>query len=325
MPAAKRGSMPALTRVKWSRFRIMNDFWGQPMKRYYQLETLASATEASLTWRNSFVFRSVREVLGANEIISLHFELFQEGRYQLIFRLTATDSRGKKAVFAYVAAKNHEECSEVAMTEHRNLRTLYERMPKFVTQPYWGGTLLLPDRYRREGQDRHVYAYLTAWQNGYDELGVARSLQFIVNVENKHLFSLAETEELKGQMLEIVASSYDDKSRTAMTLPQVASGDFIVNRHGGIRLKLIACRKLQQKISRAKLLSQVLTESFDWGGRTFKLSPEEPATVMAALTRVWGAESAKACVRAYLDAAAARKLPGKRPGYLADLRVLCDN
>lgn len=312
-----------MTRVKWSGFKEMKDFWGQTMKRFYQLETLANATEASLTWRNSFVFRSVHEALGPQEIISMQFELFQEGRYQLIFRLRAVNSNGKTAQLAYVAAKNHEECTDVAKTEHFNLRTLAARMPKHVVQPYWGGTVVLPDRHKRKEQDRHVYAYLTGWLNGYEELGVTRSLQFYVNGLKKHTFTLAETEQLKGQVLEIVASSHDEQSRTAMALPQVASGDFVVRRDGGLALKLIACRKMQKNISRQKLLSQVLTQSWDWGGRTFKLAPEDPTTVLAALTRAWGEDIAKTAIRAYLDGVAAGRLPGKRPGYLSDLRALC--
>ena len=108
-PAAKPSAAPtgariapvkpvSLTRVKWSGFRVMMDFWGQPMKRYYQLETLANATEASLQWKNSFVYRSVHEVLGAGDISSLQFELFQEGRYQLIFKLRAGSTKGKSCL-----------------------------------------------------------------------------------------------------------------------------------------------------------------------------------------------------------------------------------
>lgn len=332
VPARAAGTRPSaarplsLTRVKWAGFREMQDFWGQTMKRYYQLETLANATEASLSWRNSFVFASVHEALGPADISSLHFELFQEGRYQLIFRLRAVNVLGKSANFAFVAAKNHEECSDVARSEHFNLRTLYERMPQHMVRPYRGGTVVLPDRYRRKELDRHVYAYVTGWLNGYDEMGVTRSLQFYVNVEKKHTFTLGETELIKGQSLEIVASSYEETSRSAMALPQIASGDYVVSRQGAEpRIKLIACRRLQKNVTRHKLLSQVLTEGFEWGGRTFKLAPEEPATVLAALTRAWGEETAKKCIKSYLEGVAARRLPGKRAGYLEELRALCDN
>jgi len=126
-------------------------------------------------------------------------------------------------------------------------------------------------------------------------------------------------------MLEIIASTHDERTRTAMVLPQIASGDFVVNREGPLKLRLIACRKIQTKVSREKLLSQVLTESWDWDGRTFKLAPEDPSTVLEALTRVWGGPEAKACILRYLASVAAKRLPGKRPGYLADLRALCDN
>jgi len=329
-PAAATGATTpklayTIPKVSWSGLREMYDFWGNQMKRYFQLETLARSVEHSLIQRRPFILESIHEVLGPTPLTSLHVELFQEGRYQLIFRMTATNQKRKTASFGLVVAKNHEECSEVAKEEHMNLRTLHARAPRFVVQPYRGGTFYLPDRHKRAGHERYVYAYVTGWLPGYEELGVARSLQFIVNIEKRHTFSLAETEELKGIMLEIIASTYDAKSRTCMTMPQIASGDFVVSRAGGVlKLKLIACRQIQHRMSHERLLSQVLTMSWDWGGRQFKLSPQSPETVVDALTRVWGADYARKVVLDYLDSVAKGKLAGKKPEYLVALRAACD-
>ena len=46
------------------------------------------------------------------------------------------------------------------------------------------------------------------------------------------------------------------------------------------------------------------------------------ASTAAALTRAWDADTAKLCIRSYLDGVAAGRFPGKRPGYLADLLLV---
>lgn len=306
--------------IEWSGFRPMYDFWGNELKRFYKLETLANATEIALREKDRFICAGIQSVLGPAEVTSLAFDLFQEGRYQFIFRLRAANARVRRGNFGFVVAKNEKECSAVAQAEHRHLRTLFQRAPQHVVKPFLGGTIYLPDRHHRPKFGRDIYAYLTEWLGNYDELGVDRNLQFFANVPKRHTFTIAETELLKGQMAEIIFRTYDPKSRVGMALPEIASGDFVV-RHGpkaAPRLKLIACRRLINRLSPSALLDKLLDASWDWGGRRLYLAPAEPQTLWDALTRAVGPNTAREWVGRYVEAVTAGKYPARNTDYLEE-------
>lgn len=311
-------------RVGWGKFRPMYDYWGNEIKRFYKLETLAGATELYMRSWDRFILPSVKDVLGHAPVTRLHFELFQEGRFQLIFRLEAVNANRRRATFAFVVAKNHEECSKIAHAEHRHLALLHERAPGLVVRPFRGGAIFLPDRHRRPDVRREVYAYLTQWLEGYDELGIHKNLQFIVNVKPHHLFSAGETDRLKGMMVEIIARTYDPADRTCMAMPEIASGDFVVRRaaRGQLFLRLIACRRIQTRMGPAKIIDQMLDAGWDWGGAKLRLMPTDPAVFFEALVRARGAEEAAAWCRDYARAVQARRMPARRPGFLEALEDL---
>lgn len=305
-------------KVRWSGFRPFHDYWGNELKRYFQLETLAGATEWMLRAKDRFLLPSIRTVLGTAPVASLSFELFQEGRHQLIFTLYAANVRRKRAAFAYVVAKNAEELSAVARAEHRILETLYPRAPQFVVRPFRGGPVFLPDRHGR-GR-RELYAYLTEWLGAYHELGINRDLQFFLNAIKPHTLSRAQTEYLKGVIIEIMARTYSEKDRNAMAPPEIASGDFVVTHpdRGPQRVKLIACRALI-RTTPAKYLQLMLASSWDWGGKTFRLCPEAPGTLYEALTRSLGAEQARAWVAEHATLVRRGAAPDVLPEYRAEL------
>ena len=301
-----------LLRVTWSGFRPMYDFWGQEIKRFYKLETLARATEWMLqTHRDRFLLQGVQEALGDAPVISLAFELFQEGKFQLIFRVRAANAKRKMRQFAFVVAKGDDDMSAVAEMEHKNLKLLHGRAPNRVVKPFRGGWIYMPDRYRREEKGRQVYAYLTQWLSGYHELGVGQNLQFIINLERRHTFTVAQTEGLKGRMIEVIARTYSPAKRDCMGMPQVASGDFVVTRAGREipKIKLIACRSLQRKVTPARLIDHVAAASWDWGDREFALMPADPAMLLEGLAAAVGMEEARGWLRQYVKSVSAGRLP----------------
>ena len=307
--AAARSRSTATTspgpRFQWSGFRPLFDYWGREIKRFYQLETLSSATEWMLRKnKDRFLIRSIQDVLGPAPVVSLSFELFQEGKYQLIFRLRAANAKRKEASFAFVVAKAHGDYSETASKEHGNLCALHERMPLFVVKPFRGGLIFLPDRRQRADHGREVYAYLTQWLGGFHELGVARNLQFFINTPKPHLFSAAQTEALKARMAEIIVRSYDPGKQTCMDMPQIASGDFVVTKpaQGTPKLKLIACRRMLQHVSPAKLIHRIAEAHWDWGGLEVRLAPADPDAFFASLANARGAEEARAWFTQYIAA-----------------------
>ncbi len=302
----------------------MYDFWGHELKRYYQLETLANATQKLLHEKDRFILPSIQSVMGPTEITALAFELFQEGRYQLIFRLNAMNARKKRASFGFVAAKNAEEASAVARNEHRILRDLHLRAPQSIVQPFKGGAIYLPDRYRRPSHGREIYAYLTQWLHGYDELGINKNLQCIANIPRTHTFTLAETETIKGHIVEILFRTYDPKSRTAMALPEIASGDFVINwsKKEALKLKLIACRSMAAKTDPARILEQLLRTSWDWNGRRFYLFPAEPETLFTTMIQTLGPDQAKHAVKHCLESVRKKDRPSYLNEYLEALGQL---
>jgi len=298
-------------RVRWKGFRPLYDFWGHEIKRFYKLETLASAVEWSLQTRDRFILPSVQDLLGPGAVTTLSFELFQEGKFQLIFRLKAGNARRKEGFLAFVVAKRTGDFSVVAAAEHRNLEMLNARARGHVVRPFRGGNLFLPDRHRRAEHGREVYAYLTQWLNGYHELGVAENLHFIMNIVPRHTFSLAQTDALKGNMIEIIARSYDPRKGECMEMPQIASGDFVVTPPGksGPRLKLIACRRFLKHVTPAKLIHKLASASWPWGDRTLYLMPEDPDIFFESILAAAGEESARAWLTQYADAVSAHRMP----------------
>jgi hypothetical protein len=279
----------------------MLDFWGNELKRYYTLETLENATNAMLTQHDRFVASSVRDVAGGSPLVSLTFELFQEGAWQLIYRLRVVNGSRKEAVFAFVVAKNHQECTRVAEAEHANLRVLYARAPQFVVRPFGGGQILLPPGKQKPGERRPIYAYLTQWLGTYHELGVEKDLSFYINVMKPHRLTKVQTEELKSRIVETVLRSYDPAKRECMEMPQIASGDFVVTKpnQGPLKIKLIACRRMLHGVSPSKLIHTIVSTKWDWAEKEFRIVPEVPEAFFEALVRARGMEDARSYLKSY--------------------------
>jgi|GEM_PF-741336 len=279
-------------KVLWSGFRPLFDYWGNELKRFYQFDTLVNSFNTYLCGKDKFIIPSIQKVLGNAPITSLKIHLFQEGKYQFIFHLKAENQKLKQAHFALVVAKDGDEFSKVAKSEHQYLLVLNKKCPELVVKPYSGDYLFFPDRHNRKEFHRKIYAYLTQWLNGFDELGVNKNLQFFVNVSNPHTFSIEETNWIKTKIIETIIHLYDDKKRVSIALPEIASGDFVIKRSpsGQHRIKLIACRKIIKPISPPELISKIMTTSWRWGNNKFSLMPDEPADFLNAFYNVLGEE-----------------------------------
>lgn len=310
--------------VRFRELRPMADYWGQELKRYYKLETLASAVEWCIRRQDRFIMPTVQRVLGSAPVTSLTFTLFQEGRFQLIFRLRAINAKKKSAEFGFVVAKRDGETSATAGAEHRHLEYLHARAPEWVVKPHLGGHVFLPDRHRR-GEGREIYAYLTQWLAAYHELGVDKNHQFFINVHPHHLLTRAQTEALKVQIVAIVAKTYDPEKRVAMEIPEIASGDIVVtrpNRSGRQSAKLIACRRLISNVRPARLIHLIATAGGMWGDARFFLAPADPQDFFNGLALGAGAESARAWMRDYANEIARKRFPQQRHLPLDDVRAL---
>jgi hypothetical protein len=291
------------TQIKWKNLGPMYDFWGKEFKRYYQLETMANAVEGLFKERarDSFLAPSIKSALGPAKITRCEIELFQEGYYQLIFRMKVQNSQKRKGTFALVVAKDNKGLSETAKREHHTLNQLYERAPQCFVRTLKGGTLFLPDRHRRKENDRFIYAYVTEWQHGYHELGIQKNGQFFVNIPKPVRMNNAQTQQLKRRMVEMVIRSYDPVKRNCMAIPQIASGDFVVTLPGkqNPRLKLIACRELTPRVSPSKLIHSLLSAEWEWSGEQVRLAPDSYEDWEQALNNALGKNRAKDWMAVY--------------------------
>lgn len=279
-------------KILWSGFRPMFDYWGNELKRFYKFDTLVSSVASYLEGKDKFIKNTIHSIMGPAQITSLKFHLFQEGKYQFIFRLTAENKKLKQANFAFVIAKDGEELTRTARREHSILKKLNSRCPEFVVKPFGGDYLFFPDRYGRKEFHRNIYAYLTEWLSGYEELGVNKDLQFYTNVLKPHTFSIKETNDIKIKIIEIILRLYDEENQESIVLPEIASGDFMIKRSPSKnhKLKMIACRNTIKRISLEKLISLFLTTSWMWGNKEFTLLPDNPQEIVKVLVKVFGKE-----------------------------------
>ncbi len=306
-----------LIRTQWKSLRPMFDFWGVEMKRHYSLETLSNAVDRLVRTSDRFIVRSVQMVLGPPPVTSLTFELFQEGKYQIVFRLRATNAKGNQASFGFIVAKNATDFTEVSRLEHGNMNRIHGRSPKYVVEPLLGGMIFLPDRHRRETHHREVYAYLTRWLGGFHELGIAKNLQYYLNVAPPQYLTLAQTQDAKRACVEIIASTYSMKDRNGTAMPQIASGDFVIARpsNGPLKLRLIACRKLLDKVPPARYLHEIIKTKWAWGDKTARLAPDDPREFAAAIRAARGNEEGTAWLAEYVSAVESKKMPDA--GYMS--------
>jgi len=298
-------------KIRWTGFRTLHDYWGQAIPRYYNLDTLANAVEWTIKRKDPFIGPSVREVLGTPAVSQYTFDLFQESKYQVTFRMKASNEKRKEAMFAFVAAKQEGAVSKAARAEHTNLVTLHERAPKHVVQPFRGGVVFLPRHRGKAKEGRQIYAFVRQWLGQYHELGVNKNLQFFINIQHPQAFSREQTEGIKGRIIDVIARTYDPKSGDCMEIPQVTSGDFMVMKakQGVPRIKLIACRRMVKRMTPAKILNRIAQNNWKWGREMFSLLPEQPGTVFTGLEAALGKELARVWITDYCRAVEGKTFP----------------
>ncbi len=290
----------SLPDIRWTGLHEFADGGGEAFQRYYKLETLGSAIEYMFKQGNDrFILPAVQQKLGPATVSSLQFSLIQENRHRLVFRLRAGNTRKKLATFAMVAAKKNLNDSTLIADEHAILRTLFTRCSKHIIQPFRGGTVYLPDRYRRADKGREIYLYLTQWLTGYQPLGVNNNAQCIVNAEAKHTFSNIHTENIKAKIIEIILCTYDEKKQNLMALPDIIGGDFYVKHvpKGMPLVKLSASRKLFEQAKPGQILSSLLNASWVCGEQHFQLAPESPELFWTSVQKALGKEMAPVWIR----------------------------
>lgn len=247
-----------------------HNFWGEPFRWPFGPGAVKQALEQVVNRRGSPVLQSIRAAAGGDaRVRAVHFDHFQEGDYQLVFRTRVTLSGRSPLLLSTILSKDPGKASRIGREEHAILQELSRRAQKYVVRVFDGGTVQL--RWRN-GKRPH-YLYCGQWLRDFHELGVNRRMNFYINEQPFHHFDRQATTRMKKQILDICMAFYDESSRTAIEPPLIGAGDFVVTRPKRgkpIRLKLIATRRLIGDLDRADALKMYMDYRGDWGGKTFK-------------------------------------------------------
>ncbi len=319
-----QASRPLVFTTKWNNMVEFVDHRGKPFRRFYQLETLASAVDKLVRERDRLIQPAIEKVLGPGAANSLIFTLSAEDEFRLIFTIKVTTATKRKTQLSLVVAKNPEEGSRRVAQEYKHLRLLHERLKEEMTEPLRAGILFLPDRYRREEHHRELEAYVTALPVGYEPLGIHRNLQYTAGTTPPHTFSKKETEGLKQKMCTLALKAFNPVTRNGLDTGQLDASTFQVNRTGKSlpKLKLFNCVHMQTRLTSTRVISFLLTDTWTCRGIECAVAPESPSMFFEAVVNAVGPETARQWLKQYCHQAKAGKVKGSSPDYTEALAEL---
>ena len=318
---------PDAVRIGWEGFRSMTDERGRPLKRFYQLETLASGIERLLQGYDRFCWPSIQSVLGQSRPAVINFTFWYEDSYRFVFRMSAANMRRRRGVFALVVSKNDAECRTLLQAEYGHLDWLGARCHELVNAPYRGGSVFLPERRSLEktgrSREREVFAYVAPWPGAYASLGVGAGGQFILRGETPKLLSLGDTELLKRDIIRLAACGFDPAARRGIDLDSLLPEDFgLVRTTGKWRLKLVACRRLRPRLNPSELVHTLLGCQWRRDRAVVALAPLEASDFLKSLRAAVGKETARHWLEHYFDALNKGKWHAHDTAYVDALREI---
>lgn len=311
--------------TKWLNLVEFHDHRGKAWRRFYKLETLASAVDKLAHEGDRFIQPAAEQLLGPGKLTQLTFTLAGEDELRLIFQLKLSHANRRRGTMAFVVAKNPDEASRRVALESKHLRILSDRIPGDMAAPLRTGTVFLPDRYRRQEHHRELQAYLTALPGGFEPLGIHRNSQYMACGAAPHTFSKRETEALKQKMVTIIVSAFHPIKGDGIDTHQLDPSSFQVNRSSKAKpkLKLFNCVHMQTRLTAAKVLGFLLTDT--WKSRDVEspIAPDDPELFYEAVADAAGKDTGAQWMRQYVRLAKVRKVKAPAPEYLAALAELC--
>jgi hypothetical protein len=254
------------------------DYWGQRISWPFNPNSMKQALKHNLSPADSLLGQAAiksESVRARPPFKSVKMEHFQEGDFQLIFKVHLEDKKGREGLLCAVVAKSGGSTSRVALNEFKNLRKAFARSPEDVVEPLCGGFIDLPPAAGKKPE--HVFVYFTPWLPDFHELGVNADMNLFINEKPFHTFKRPITEEVKKLILECCLRLYDPGRKSAMVPPLVGAGDVVITRparNKPLQVKLITVRKFIKVESLAEVLKLYLEYEGEWGDRVFRLAPE---------------------------------------------------
>jgi len=256
----------------------MRDYWGQSIPRPLRIGRLGRALE-QLTYDTEAgrIFLAALESSAgfapSGRVRKVTVELVQEGLHQWVFRVQAS-SPPRNRVLCLTVAKNIGRFSRTAAREWSLLKLLHERQPDEVVRPYEAATIELKEERHPGG----LFAYFSHWLSDFWELGLdARHRFALIGPDDVHRLSPSRSEEIRAEMLRLLASLYDPRDGSCLVDVEVNSGDFMGSVGAGpVQLKLIAVRHLRKGLSPRGFLRNLFKPKGDHGDRPVHVVPAVP-------------------------------------------------
>ncbi len=289
-------------------------------KRFFRFETLENAIQGLLRNPECHIMQSIQAVMGREVLTQLSFRIVHESRADLTFKLEAVNAKKKPGHFAFIVAKNDQECTTVVNAKYRRLLQLHQQVPKYTVKPLELGTLYLPDRHRRKENDRDIAAYMTSWPLGFVPLIRHQSGQYAAYEDTVRLLRKVETQQVKMRLSEMLIESYDAMTRECAAIPKANDGNLLVKRDKKTpaRVVFVGADLHRIRMSPAKLIGSIVGSEED--ANCIPILPEEPIKLVEALNNVLGKETAITWISQYVGAADKHKVPTPHPDYLDALR-----
>jgi len=305
----------------WHNLTEFRDERGKPFRRFYKLETLTGAIDKMVREQDRFLVPALQQILGPGALNSILFELYSEDPLRFVFNGRATHSSRKRANFRLVVAKNQEEATRRVAVEYKHLLALHKRMGDHMVQPLRSAGIFLPDRYRRQDQHREVGAYMTGAAIGFGPLGIHKSGQYMALEPTPHTFTKKETEVLKQRMVTAIVTAYNPVTRDAIDTHQLDATTFCVHRpsRGLPKLKLFNCVHMQTRVTTAKMLGFLLTDTWENRGVETAIAPEEPQDFFDAVAEAVGRDTARQWIAQFARMADADKVKAPKDGSVEAL------
>jgi hypothetical protein len=265
--------------------RPMRDYWGEKIPRRVRIGKMGAQLKA-MTYDNPEGRRFLRALeksagFTGEKIKRISVELYQEGLTQWVLEVQAVAGRQRRTLCLTIS-KDIGNCSKVARREWELLKVLHERNPKAVVRVMEGISVPLPGK----RQDGELFGYFSQWLGAsYTELGIDERHRFaLVGQEKVHSFTPEQSDGVRGQILECLASLYDPTDRSAAVDVEVNSGDFMGRVRGNaVEVKLIAVRRLRSGFSPTGLLRHLFAPKGSHAGKEFFVLPSDAALAAAHL------------------------------------------
>jgi hypothetical protein len=272
-----------------------------PTRYFFQGESLARGLELALSRRDALVSGGKDKAFAAAEWRSVSGVAISENNYAIEVALDLHTAAKRGARLRIVVGRNDQELGQMVKAEARNLAALAPRLLRNIAPPISSGTLFLPDRHRRTGQNRRIPAYATRPLPESVYCGIGRSGQLVAYAASPRLLSLDATNKIKAKVIELCLQSFDPRERTAMPPPDLQRGTLRLSLRStaAIDTVIAGCPFLWDHLDPVALLHRLT--GFDWkeGDRLMPLLPPDHGALRDAMVEVLGKTAARAWAKDY--------------------------